>query len=418
MDGSLYLTLIPGRVDRIEHHDDSDSYAQLSPLFPGRSGDLVNLRQLEQGLENLQRLPSVNATMDVKLNREDLSSNIVVKRQQSRFWRINAFLDDAGHYAVGRYRAGVTFFLDNPLSLSDLAYFSTSRDLDNHHSKGNNHFSLHYSVPYGNWLWNVTGSRGAYYQSLLLANKTFKYHSRWQSLDLKIQRLLMRGDDYKTVVYTGALIRKSNRFLVDKELDVQRQNTVDWQLGLQHLHYTHWATIRAGVNYQQGTQWFGARPSLGKESFPAAKRINVTASLDIPFKLGDQRFYYQPTFSQQYAGTHLVMQDKFSIGGRNSVRGFPTGNALVGSQGGVLKNDIAWIIPHTASQFYVGVDYGGVSEKGSPFLVEEHLAGAVVGIQGNYHRFGYNFNIGIPLAKPANFTTDPVVLGFTLNWQY
>jgi hemolysin activation/secretion protein len=417
-DGVLSLTLIPGRVKGIEHHENSDSYAQLNMLFPGRPGDLVNLRDIEQGLENLQRLPSVNATMDIELNPEDLSSQIVVNRQQSRFWRINTFLDDAGHYAVGRYRAGATLLLDNPLSLSDLVYFSASRELDNHHDKGNNYFALHYSVPYGNWLFSMTGSRGSHYQSLLFANQAFKYHTRWQSLDMQIQRLLMRGYNYKTVGYTGALLRKSNRFFADKELEVQRLNTADWQLGLQHLHYFPWGTFRGGASYQQETRWFGARPSPGKETSPAAKLINVTASLDIPFKLGEQRFHFQPVFNQQYTHSRLTMQDKFSIGGRSSVRGFPAGNALVGAQGWFLKNDLAWVSQRTASQFYVGVDYGEVSEKSSQFLSGEHLMGAAVGVRGNYHQFSYDFNIGVPLAKPKEFNTDPVVLGFSINWQY
>lgn len=418
VDGTLFLTLIPGRLASIEHHEDSQSYAQLNTMFPGRQGDLVNLRNLEQGLDNLQRLPSVNATMDVVLNPEDLSSQIMVTRQQSRFWRMNAFLDDAGNYGVGRYRAGATLFLDSPLSLSDLAYFSASRELDNHHDKGSHNFALHYSIPFGYWLLSMAASQGAYYQSLLVANTAYKYHTYWRSLDMQIQWLLMRGSNYKTVGYTGALIRKFNRFFADIELEIQRSDTVDWQLGLQHLHYTRWATISGGVSYQQGTQWFGARLPPGRDSFSTARLINLTASLNIPFMLGEQHFQYQPTFSQQYTRSAVTMQDKFSIGGRNSVRGFTTGNALVGPQGWFLKNDIAWINQRLANQLYLGLDYGEVSDKGGQFLLGDRLVGAVIGVRGYYRRLGYDFNISTPLDKPAHFNTDPVVLGFMLNWQY
>ncbi|WP_338657899.1 ShlB/FhaC/HecB family hemolysin secretion/activation protein [Yersinia enterocolitica] len=418
VDGTLFLTLIPGRLASIEHHEDSQGYAQLNTVFPGRQGDLVNLRNLEQGLDNLQRLPSVNATMDVVLNPEDLSSQIMVTRQQSRFWRMNAFLDDAGNYGVGRYRAGATIFLDNPLSLSDLVYFSASRELDNHHDKGSHNFALHYSIPFGYWLLSMAASQGAYYQSLLVANTAYKYHTYWRSLDMQIQWLLMRGYNYKTVGYTGALIRKSNRFFADIELEIQRSDTVDWQLGLQHLHYTRWATISGGVNYQQGTQWFGARPSPGRDSFSTARLINLTASLNIPFTLDEQHFQYQPTFSQQYTRSAVTMQDKFSIGGRNSVRGFTTGNALVGPQGWFLKNDIAWINQRLANQLYLGLDYGEVSDKGGQFLLGDRLVGAVIGVRGYYRRLGYDFNISTPFDKPAHFNTDPIVLGFMLNWQY
>lgn len=418
MDGTLYLTLIPGRVSAIEHHEDSHGYAQLNTVFPIQQGDLVNLRNLEQGLDNLQRLPSVSATMDVLLNLEDLSSQVMVNHQQSRFWRINTFLDNSGHYAFGRYRAGATLFFDNLLSLSESTYFSASRELDNHPEKGNSHLVLHHSVPFGYWLLSLTGSQGTYYQSLPVGNTAFKYQTHWRTLDMQIQRLLMRGYNYKTLGYLGALIRKSNRFFADIELQIQRVDTVDWQLGLQYLYYTHWATISGGVNYQQGASWFGARPSQRSEAFTVTRLMNVTALLDIPFMLGQQRFYYQSAFNQQYTHSNLPAQDHFSIGGKHSVRGFSSENALTGPQGFSLKNDISWINQQFDSQLYVGVDYGEVRGKGRQFLSGKRLVGGVLGVRGRYHKFGYDFNIGLPLDKPDGLNTDPMVLGFMMNWQY
>ncbi|CRE48533.1 putative hemolysin activator protein [Yersinia enterocolitica] len=100
------------------------------------------------------------------------------------------------------------------------------------------------------------------------------------------------------------------------------------------------------------------------------------------------------------------------------MRGFTTGNALVGPQGWFLKNDIAWINQRLANQLYLGLDYGEVSDKGGQFLLGDRLVGAVIGVRGYYRRLGYDFNISTPLDKPAHFNTDPVVLGFMLNWQY
>lgn len=418
MDGTLYLTLIPGRLSSIEHHEDSHGYARLNMVFPIRQGDLINLRNLEQGLDNLQRLPSVSATMDVVLNREDLSSQVVVKRQQSRFWRINTFLDNAGNYTFGRYRAGATLFFDNLLSLSELTYFSAISEIDNHPDKGNSHFVLHSSVPFGYWLLSLTGSQGSYYQSLLVGDTAFKYQTRWRTLDMQIQRLLARGYNYKTIGYLGTIIRKSNRFFADIELEIQRGDTVDWQLGLQHLYYTHWANVGGGINYQQGVSWSGARPSPGSDNFSLSRLINITASLDIPFMLGQQRFHYQPIFNQQYTHSNLPTQDHFSIGGRHSVRGFSSGNVLTGVQGWFFKNDVVWINQRLANQLYVGLDYGEVRKKGGQSLSGKRLVGGVLGVRGRYYKFGYDFNIGLPLDKPGGLNTDPMVLGFMVNWQY
>lgn len=416
--GTLYITLIPGRINNIVYEATNDSYAQLNTIFPSKSGDLLNLRHLEQGLDNLQRLPTVSATMDVAINRDDLSSDIIIRRQQSRFFRANAFLDDAGNNVFGRYRIGGALYLDNPFSLSDMAYFSASRDFDHYDDKGHNYFSLHYSVPYGNWLLSMTGSRGSRYQSLLFAESAFKYQTRWQALDMQIQRLVMRGYNYKTVANTGVLIRNTNRFFGDIELGVQRLNTIDWQLGLQYLYYGHWGTFNGGVTYQQGTNWFSARPAPGLNGEATVRLINTNASLDIPFQLGEQRFHYQPTFSQQYTRSNLTIQDNFLIGGRGSVRGFNEGSGLADSGGWYLRNEVAWYSPVASLQLYAGIDYGQVVEINKPLFSGHSLAGAASGLRGKYHQIGYDFYFAIPLIKPASFSADSLVSGFTISWQY
>lgn len=417
-DGTLYLKLVPGRIEDIRLDKQSVGHVYLNAQFPSQPGELVNLRDIEQGLENLQRLPSVSASMDIELNKEDLTSQIKVNRQQSRFWRVNAYVDDAGPYAVGRYRTGAILSLDNPLSLSDLLYFSGNRDIDRQFDRGYGNYALHYSVPYGNWLLNMTGSRGHRYQSLLLAESSFHYRTRWKMLDAQIQRLLSRGVNYKTTGYVGILMRKSASYFADNELGVQRLKTTDWQLGFEHLHYMPWATFKGGIRYQQGASWFGAQPIPGKTDMAPARLMAITGSLDIPFTLGAQNFNYRPVFSHQHTYSDISVQDRFSIGGRDSVRGFNQRSAVVGPRGWYFKNDVAWSPPISGIQMYVGMDYGEMNEKGHQLLLGDRLMGAVVGIRGNYNPFSYDFNISTPILKPAKSHADPLVFGFTVSWQY
>ncbi|NIL04699.1 ShlB/FhaC/HecB family hemolysin secretion/activation protein [Yersinia mollaretii] len=417
-DGTLYLKLIPGRIEGIKHDKESTGNVYLNTLFPSQPGELVNLRDIEQGLENLQRLPSVSASMDIELNKEDLSSLIMVNRQQSRFWRANTYFDDAGSDDIGRYRTGLMLSLDNPLSLSDLLYFTANRDADNQYDKGYSNYALHYSVPYGNWLLSMTGSQGHRYQALLLADSSFQYRSRWNMLDVQLQRLLSRGDNYKTTGYVGALIRKSVSFLADNELGVQRLKTTDWLLGFEHVYYIPWATFKGSVRYQQGASWLGALPIPGKMDRAPARLLATTASLDIPFTLGAQHFQHQSVLSQQYTYSDITVLDRFSIGGRNSVRGFNESSAVVGPRGWYFKNDVSWNSPIIGQQLYFGMDYGEVSEKGPSLFLGERLAGAVVGLRGNYSSFSYDLNIGTPVVKPTQSSVNPFVFGFAVSWQY
>lgn len=68
-----------------------------------------------------------------------------------------------------------------------------------------------------------------------------------------------------------------------------------------------------------------------------ARLVDITSSLDIPFKIGTQSFQYRPAFSQQHTYSDISSLDKFTIGGRSSVRGFNENNALTGSRGWSLK---------------------------------------------------------------------------------
>ncbi|CNL58926.1 ShlB/FhaC/HecB family hemolysin secretion/activation protein [Yersinia frederiksenii] len=417
-DGTLYLKLMAGRIENIKHDINSTGKANLGMLFPSQPGELVNLRDIEQGLDNLQRLPSVNATMDIEINKDDLSSQIKVNQQQARLWRAKAYFDDGGSHALGQHRFGLILSIDNPFSLGELLYLSLNRDADKHHDKGYSNYALHYSVPYGNWLLSMTGSQGRRYQSLILADNTFQYSTRWNMFDVRIQRLLSRGDHDKTSGYGGLLIRQSASFFANKELRIQRIKTTDWQLGIEYYRSMPWATLMSSIRYQQGATWWGARSTQGKINMPPARLMAITGSLDIPFKLGAQAFNYQPAFSHQYTYSAINVQDRFSVGGRQSVRGFNGNSAVVGPQGWYVRNDVLWHDPIAGQQTYFGMDYGEVSEGGHSVFRGNRLVGAVVGVRGRYHSVGYDFNVGIPIIKPDKTHADPWIFGFSMTWQY
>ena len=67
--GMLVLTVIPGKVGRIQLQDQSAiPFATRGTLWfamPMAQGDILNIRNIEQGLENLKRVPSADANMEL-----------------------------------------------------------------------------------------------------------------------------------------------------------------------------------------------------------------------------------------------------------------------------------------------------------------------------------------------------------------
>ncbi|MBI6222212.1 ShlB/FhaC/HecB family hemolysin secretion/activation protein, partial [Proteus mirabilis] len=104
--GTLRLLIVPGTVRDIYLNTGSDDYIRLYSAFPARKGELLDLRDIEQGLENLQRLPTVSARMVLKPGDMPGQSDIVIERSQSRYWRTGAWVDDSGTESSGRYQGG------------------------------------------------------------------------------------------------------------------------------------------------------------------------------------------------------------------------------------------------------------------------------------------------------------------------
>lgn len=259
--GILRLVIIPGVVRHVRLTPDSGDYIQLYSSFPAHEGSLLDLRDIEQGLENMQRLPGVQADMEIVPGEQPGESDILITRKQDKYWRLGFSLDDSGTRSTGRYLGGITFPLDNPFSLSDLLYVSATHNFPHYGGKGSKNYTAHYSVPFGYWQFSVTASDYDYHQTVAGAVEDYQYSGESQNLGVQLSRVLHRNGTQKTVLTYDVQARRSRNYINDTEIQVQRRQTAAWRLGLQHRHYISQATLDAGVSWQRGTRWFGAQPA-------------------------------------------------------------------------------------------------------------------------------------------------------------
>ncbi|HAK1938777.1 TPA: ShlB/FhaC/HecB family hemolysin secretion/activation protein [Salmonella enterica] len=426
--GELQLRIVPGTVSGVRLTPSSSSRVSLFTAMPVRRGDLLDLRDIEQGLENLQRLPTVTARMTLHPGAAPGESDIVTERIQSRFWRLGAWLDDSGSRDTGRYQAGVMLALDNPASLSDLFYVTASRDLGFARRKSTRSLSAHYSVPFGYWLLGATASDYDFSRTIAGLSSDILYAGKSRSLDVQLSRVLHRNASSKTTATGSLLVRETRNFIGNVEIGDQKRRTSAWRLGLTHRHYLGPATLDAGVSWQRGTRWFGALPAPeeygddGGGVTALSKILSWNASLIVPFATGGQDFSWNTTWRRQMSRTPLTPQEEFAIGNRWTVRGFDGERSLSATNGWTVQNTLAWRTPVPAQELYLGADYGEVSGNSTTLsnLTGQHLAGAVLGVRGAITPAGLSYDLfaGHPLSRPEGFRTDPVTFGFSLNWNY
>lgn len=416
--GTLTLHILPGRISEIDIQDDS---VHRWNNFPEGQDDLLDLRGLEQGLENLQRIPGSSASIRLLPGEKPGDTRVEVKRNQRKAWRLGSWFDDSGSKYTGRYQGGLALYLDNPTSLNDMFYAAYGGGFKNENGRRNDNSSAFYSVPWGYWMLELYASQYRTTQTIHSGEFQYQYRSDEKLMTAALNRVVYRSASQKTTLGFKGIKRDSRYDLNDVEVEVQHRDTSSWQLGLQHLAYLPFGQVTASLGYQRAAPWFGeeadAEEIVGSAD-AQARIITLSADGTFPFKLGKYALSYEPHFKQQTSPDRLTQPDKFTIGNRWTVRGFDGESSLYADKGWYLRNDINLNLPVWGMQPYIGADYGEVSGSENDYWSGAHIAGAVAGVRGVKGHLGYDLFAGVPLAKPDEMHTSPVTLGFSVQWQY
>ena len=190
--GVLTLTLVPGRMRSVRLSQDSSQHINLWNAVPTQSGELLNLREVEQALENLKRSPTSEADFQIVPSQDASAqpgdSDLVITYKQAVPLRVNLSADDSGSTATGKFQGAATLSCDNCAGLSDLFYISYNQDLSggNPDQRGTFGATVHYSIPLGLWQLGVTSSRSRYRQAVAGANQTYVYSGQSNNTELKL----------------------------------------------------------------------------------------------------------------------------------------------------------------------------------------------------------------------------------------
>lgn len=439
--GKLQLTLIPSylRSIRIDRSNDDQTHAgriaAFQNKFPTRSNDLLNLRDLEQGLENLKRLPTAEADLQiVPVEGEPNQSDVVVQwRQRLLPYRVSVGMDNSGSEATGKYQGNITFSADNPLGLSDMFYVNYGRSIggtpdeesfDGHRKEGgSNNYAVHYSAPFGKWTWAFNHNGYRYHQAVSGLSEVYDYNGKSYNTDFGFNRLLYRDAKRKTYLGVKLWMRETKSYIDDAELTVQRRKTAGWLAELSHKEYIGRSTADFKLKYKRGTGMKDALRAPEEAFGEGTSRMKIwTASADVntPFQIGKQLFAYDTSVHAQWNKTPLTSQDKLAIGGHHTVRGFDGEMSLSAERGWYWRNDLSWQFK-PGHQLYLGADVGHVSGQSAKWLSGQTLVGTAIGIRGQIKLGGnlhYDIFTGRALKKPEFFQSRKWASGFQVGYTF
>ncbi|MDN7667102.1 ShlB/FhaC/HecB family hemolysin secretion/activation protein [Burkholderia vietnamiensis] len=421
--GTLKLSLIPGMIRHVRFADEK-LRGTWKTAFPTRDGEVLNLRDLEQGLEQMKRVSSQDVSMQIVPGALPGESDVVLDVKRSKPWTVVASIDNSGTRATGKLQGNLSVGIDNPLGLNDMLNVGVSQDLEFGDKRlGSHGWNGFYTIPWGYWAATLSASTNTYYQQIAGVNQTFIASGNSKTVDFKLARVLARSQNDVFGGYFRLSRRFGQSFIEDTEISQQRRNDTIIELGVTDRHYLDGAQFDGSAAYRQGVGGFGAQDDmLAAGPTYRFKMAVLDANLSVPFVISKQPFRYVGTFHGQYTGNTLYYLDDMTIGSRYTVRGFDGETMLASSRGFYWRNELQMPIGQTGQAIYAGLDYGRVWGPQPIALVGTQLAGAVIGVKGSIGtRFGayaYDLFAGTPIYKPSGLPTARVTFGFQLTSQF
>ncbi|WP_345817717.1 ShlB/FhaC/HecB family hemolysin secretion/activation protein (plasmid) [Paraburkholderia sp. PREW-6R] len=420
--GAMKFTLIPGVIRNLKFADAS-TRGTLKTAFPARDGDILQLRDLEQGLEQMKRVPNQDASMEIVPGTEPGQSDVVVTVKRTKPWSLVVSADNSGADATGRYIGNVSLALYNLLGINDVLSGGYNQDLQfGNHDLGTHGWNASYAVPWGYWTGTLFGYTNTYYQQIAGVNQTFVSSGNAQTAGLKLERVIRRSQNDVSGVEFQLIKRFGASFIDDTEIPQQKRDNTFIEAGLTNRHYFGAAQFDGTLAYRQGIGWLGAMPNTASGPTYYFHMATLDANLSVPFAVAGKTLRYVGTLHGQFTNDELNYIDDLTIGSRYTVRGFSGETMLAAEKGFYLRNELQYPIGQTGQMLYAGLDYGHLWGPSTAFLAGTQLAGAVLGFKGSVPSrlgaFSYDVFAGTPVYAPHGFPAPSVTLGFQVTGQF
>ena len=118
--GHLQVLVVEGKLEALRSAEGSTvTDRELAMAFPGKVGEALNLREIEQLVDQLNRLPSKQAQMELTPGKQVGGSDVVVKNTAQKPWRASLSRNNDGQKSTGEQQWGAGLEWDSPLGLGD-----------------------------------------------------------------------------------------------------------------------------------------------------------------------------------------------------------------------------------------------------------------------------------------------------------
>lgn len=420
--GHLIISTMEGKIESV-----SGEGVSTALVFPFTERGYLNLRDLEVGVEQLNRLQSMQTTMGINPGSKIGYSKILMKGQKvSSVIHGSLGANNYGTSKSGKYQFNGSLGWDNPLGINDL--LTVNVNTTNKQDKKNNSLgdSVSYALPIGRTFLDLSYSRFKYNQVVNGLNVDYLSEGESETYQAKLEYKLFHTKEQKGKFDLSLLRKKNDNYLAGAYLDTSSN-----RLTIMQLAYTHNYTAPTWdgyviLKYHRGLDWFSA--SSGSQAKPTFNKYTIDLSYNKKLKGEGVPARYNFSFHGQYAAQGIIGSEQIGIGGPYSVRGFKNEGQLSGNKGFYIRNELSLnqAFPKGSFNPYFALDLGVVAKNEQSY--GGHIIGVAIGSRLNLYGFSLDMFKSIP-SKDSNEVTyrpngDEVrtendgFAGFSLSYRF
>jgi hemolysin activation/secretion protein len=411
--GTLVIQVVPGTVSSVRSNN-TDSSGGWSTAAPLHRGDLVTLRALEQGIEQMRRIPGRQVTAELQPGADVGESIVAVSQQQKRYFGGALTLDNYAGAAVGRWQGSAQLAGLNILGLSEILSVSLNRRIDSPgipaDSRG---YGSSLSFPFGWWTIGFSGSINRYNQRVIGEVAAFDTDGRQSTAGGFIDRVVHRDQRSKTSLRASLTRRWGRNYIEDVEIGIQRQDVTDLTLSVIDRRDLGWVRLNSEVGYRMGLGWLGAQDETDRPDVLPTSRYRIwTADIAalVPINKGVVDAW-SIAFRGQLSNDTLYGSDSIGVGGPFTVRGFEGDTAQMGRSGWYLRQEVQMKFTDVLRPFFL-LDMGK-ARQGTGLI-----AGMGGGIRAEWHGLRFDGFFAVPISHLPQWMSRKATAGVSVGWSF
>lgn len=335
-NGVLAIEVTEGRIAAFvyqtidgEGRAEAGAERKIHGAFPIKAGDILQLRDIEQGLDQINRLPSSRAAVNIRPGDEPGSSVVEIQENYDDNYRGSFSIDNAGGEDTGRARSRLSIEFIDVLSVSERLSLTVLG------TQNSNVLAADASVPLANWLISVNGS---YSESLTPVDDAVDLFSQTANAGIEVERLLFRDAEKKVHLYGSFGAFSNSRFLNNQELETQNRTVL--RGGFRQERVLPGAGLTVDLGFALGVPLFGADGNVAAPGRTTPRARFAKLDLRVGYS---QQFEDGPVIVSsligQFARQPLFSNELLSVGGWETVRGY-NGESVAGETGVFVRNDL------------------------------------------------------------------------------